>query len=82
MDRQHRALADQLIRLSGANFDRQFMAHAVKDHEKAVALFESESKNGEDKDLKDWAGKTLPALREHLKMAKDLESKLKRGPER
>jgi predicted outer membrane protein len=35
-------------------------------------LFESEAKNGADSDFKAFAAKTLPALKEHLKMARDL----------
>jgi len=46
----------------------------VKDHEEAVALFEKESKSGSDADLKSFAGKTLPTLQDHLKMAKALPS--------
>lgn len=61
---------------TGAAFDRGFVEHAVADHEKDIALFESESKDGSDPELKAWAAKQLPTLREHLKIAQDLKSKL------
>jgi putative membrane protein len=61
---------------SGAAFDRAYMDEMVKDHQKTVALFEQQSKNGDDAELKAWAGKQLPNLREHLKMAQDLQTKL------
>jgi len=51
----------------------------VKDHETAVTLFEQQSKDGKDDDLRAWAKKTLPALRDHLKMARDLNDKLGGG---
>jgi putative membrane protein len=38
-----------------------------------VSLFERYAKGGENAYLKDWAGKTLPALKRHLEMAQDLE---------
>jgi len=38
-----------------------------------VSLFERYSKSGENASLKDWAGKTLPALRHHLDIAQDLD---------
>jgi len=41
-------------------------------HEDAVSLFERYSKGGDNADLKNWAGKTLPALKHHLEMAKAL----------
>ena len=42
----------------------------VKDHEKDVAEFEEEAKDGSDADVKAWANKTLPTLKKHLEMAK------------
>jgi len=39
-------------------------------------LFEEQSAKGTDPELKAWANEKLPALREHLKMARDLKSKL------
>jgi putative membrane protein len=41
----------------------------VSGHEKAIEQFEIETKNGVDAEVKAWAGKWLPTLREHLKMA-------------
>ena len=60
----------------GADFDRAFVDHAIADHEMDIALFETESKDGTDAELKAWASQKLPTLREHLKMAQDLKSKL------
>jgi putative membrane protein len=37
-----------------------------------VSLFERYAKAGENPKLKDWAGKTLPALQHHLEMAQNL----------
>jgi putative membrane protein len=44
----------------------------VSAHEDAVSLFERYAKSGDSLKLKDWAGKTLPALQHHLDMAKDM----------
>jgi putative membrane protein len=38
-----------------------------------VSLFERYAKGGDNAHLKDWAGKTLPALKHHLEMAQNLE---------
>jgi len=72
MDAKHQDMMRTMTRLTGAEFDRQFMQAQVRAHEKAVALFESESKNGQDPQLKEFATKTLPTLREHLQMAQKI----------
>jgi len=79
MGEKHKAMQDKLAGLSGAEFDRRYMHHMAEAHEKAVALFKAEAKNGKDADLKAFAEKTLPTLQEHLKMAQQLDDKLKGG---
>ena len=61
---------------TGAAFDRAYIEHAITEHEKGIARFEAEAKDGGDAELKAWAGKKLPTLREHLKAAQDLKAKL------
>lgn len=67
---------DKLSKLSGADFDREFMSMMIKDHTKKVKEFEEVSTKAKDTDVKDWAAKTLPTLREHLQMARDINSKV------
>jgi putative membrane protein len=57
---------------SGADFDKAFGQKMVMDHRKAVALFAKESTSGKDPELKAFATKTLPTLKEHLDMAQKL----------
>jgi putative membrane protein len=45
----------------------------LKGHQDAVALFEAYSKSGDNADLKKWAAKTLPHLKQHLSMAQKLK---------
>ena len=63
--------------LSAKNLDKAYMEDMVKDHDKDVKEFETESKAATDPDLKAWIDKTLPVLKEHQKMAHDINSKLK-----
>ena len=74
---EHKDAFDHLSSLSGADFDKQYMKHMVEDHEKDVAEFEKASTTGQDSDLKAWAAKTLPTLKEHLQLAKTISSKLR-----
>jgi putative membrane protein len=73
---KHKALQDRLAKLSGADFDREYMSAMVKDHNNAVALFEKASRSGSDPTLKAWAERRLPTLREHQKMARELAAKV------
>jgi len=45
----------------------------VSAHKDAVSLFERYAQGGGDPKLKDWAGKTLPALQHHLQMAEQID---------
>jgi len=74
-----RAMMEKMANKSGIAFDRSFAHHAVKDHEKDVAAFDNEAKNGQDPDVKAFAAKYSPTLRDHLKMAQDLSDKLGKG---
>jgi putative membrane protein len=67
---------DRFMKLSGAEFDREFMNLMVENHGKSITAFEAESNNGTDAELKAFAGNTLPTLREHLQMARDTTGKL------
>lgn len=75
MDRDHQVKFDKLAQMRGEQFDRAYAEGQVKDHEDAVALFEDEAKNGADTQLKAWASRTLPHLKDHLKMAHSLGGK-------
>jgi len=77
MDAEHEKLNQQLLKLTAVSFDKEYMTGQVKDHEETVALFEKQAKNGSNDELKKWADKKLPTLREHLEMARKVQSKLK-----
>jgi putative membrane protein len=79
MDKKHQDLMTQLGKSEGAQFDRSFMKQLVQDHEEAVKLFEREAKDGKDPALKQFASQTLPALRAHLKMARDVADRVGAG---
>jgi putative membrane protein len=72
LDAKHQAMVAKMARLSGAEFDRAYARQMVKDHEKTVALFQRESSRGAHDVLKSFAAAQLPALREHLQMARAL----------
>ena len=69
--------SNELSKKSGAAFDKAYMSDMVKDHEKDAKEFEKATKSIKDPDLKNWATKTLTVVQDHLKMAKDINGKLK-----
>jgi putative membrane protein len=70
---EHQKHVEKFKTLHGAEFDKAYSAHMVKDHEKAVSLFEKASKSAENPKIKEFATKTLPTIKEHLQMAKKLD---------
>jgi putative membrane protein len=72
MDKAHGAKLDKLNSLNGADFTKTYEDMQVSAHKDAVPLFERYAKGGDNLDLKAFAAKTLPHLRDHLKMAQDL----------
>jgi putative membrane protein len=78
IDAKHQATYDRLSKLSGAEFDRAYMAEMVSDHHEDVNEFRRESKSGPDSDVKAWAAKTLPTLEHHLQMAESTNAKVKK----
>jgi putative membrane protein len=58
--------------LKGRKFDETYMRDMIRDHEKAVALFRREAKEGKDEPLRKTAESVLPTLEEHLKMAREV----------
>jgi putative membrane protein len=59
------------------DFAGEYDPMQVSAHKDAVSLFERYAKGGEDSKLKDWAGKTLPALQHHLEMAQAMDKNRK-----
>jgi putative membrane protein len=77
MDQAHKEMERKLMQLSGKDFDREYIQGQLKDHQEAVALFDKYSQSGTDKELKAFATQTLPTLKEHLAMVKQIADKIK-----
>lgn len=60
---------DKLSKLSGSEFDREYMKNMVSDHKKDIGDFKSEASKAKDADVKQFASSTLPTLQEHLQLA-------------
>lgn len=64
---------DKLGKKNGAEFDRDFVRRVgIKAHEKDIKTFEKASKDVKDPELRAFAQKSLPMLRDHLAAAQKL----------
>jgi len=70
----HQKEIDRLGKLSGAEFDKAYVALMVRDHKADVKEFKKASENAQDADLKAFAARTLAVIQEHLNMAENLEA--------
>ncbi len=76
MEAKHTDMIKDMEQKSGADFDRAFIEHAIKDHRKDISKFESASRSLNDSELKAFATETLPTLRHHLNEAERIAKSL------
>lgn len=69
-------LQQKLSGLSGAEFDKEYMAEMVKDHKEDVEKFQKAANEATDPELKAYAQKTLPVLQKHLQSAEQIAAKV------
>lgn len=69
----HKKHIDDLTKLKGAKFDREYIDMMVNDHEDDVDMFDKAANNLKDPDLKAFAARTLPTLRAHLDSARSIQ---------
>ncbi len=61
---------------SGDAFEKGYMDIMVKDHDRAVSLFEDAASDARNTDLQAFAAKTLPTLKKHFEEAKMLRDSI------
>ena len=71
LDAKDESLVDRLGSLSGPEFDRAYMRAMLADHQDEMAAFEHQASAGSDPDVKAFAQRMLPALRQHLELAEE-----------
>ena len=71
-------LAERLSKVSGAEFDREYMAAMVNGHQEALTFFEKESSIAAESlpELAQVSNDLLPAVRQHLQKAIEIQKTL------
>lgn len=77
LDQKQRAVVSRLSALSGAAFDREYVKLMLKEHKQAVSLFQKQSAQGRDPEVRAFASRMLPALQTHLSMIQDISNEMK-----
>jgi putative membrane protein len=73
---EQKEMMDKLSKRSGADFDKEYVDAMVEDHEHDVKAFEEQAEEGTDPDIKQFAAKTLPTLKQHLELIRSIKSKM------
>lgn len=67
---------DNLNKMEGEAFDREFVTQMIADHRKAIEVFKQQAANGTDQELKKLASDALPTLEMHLKEIERMQSSM------
>lgn len=72
LDPHDREVRDALGKRSGRDFDQDYLAVQIADHQRTANLLLWEIDSGQSAALTKYAAKTLPVVLEHLAVARDL----------
>lgn len=81
IDNDHKDLHEDLTELSGRDFDRKYIDAIVEEHEEAVGEVEKKA-DAENLQVRQWAARALPKLRQHLEQAKQIQQTLEQAGDR
>src|SRR5262245_25704861 len=77
LEGKHKRTVDRLSKLSGPEFDRQYIRTMIEDHKEDLKAFQREAEKGKDPDVKQFAAKYVPMIKNHLEMAQTTGEQLK-----
>ena len=75
----HAELEEELGKLTGRDFDRRYIDEMIDDHQEAVEDLENKAEDASHPEVKAWAAKTLPKVRQHLEQARTIKETLERA---
>jgi len=73
LDTSHKALIKDLEGAKDQDFDKRYVAQQQDAHKNAISMFEHYRDKGDNHTLRQFADDTLPTLRRHMQMVKDLD---------
>lgn len=76
LPREQSRTVEKLAGLSGAEFDRAYMAAMIDDHKKDIGEFRKQADKGENPRLREFAQDNVAILEQHLRLAEDTQARL------
>lgn len=73
LDADHQDMLTQLTNASAADFDQKYVDQQTHAHEDAESLLTGYAQNGDNPDLRAFAGETAPKVQHHLDMVRALD---------
>ncbi len=68
---KYKSVIDKLSALSGADFDREFLAELVRYQDSDLTLLQNEAANGTIEPLRKWASRGVPGLERRIEAARE-----------
>ncbi|MBR9998563.1 MAG: DUF4142 domain-containing protein, partial [Cyclobacteriaceae bacterium] len=65
--------------IQGDEFHESFISRMIEEHQTLIQKFEKAKSGIDNEQLSNWIDNTLPALKDHLDTAKDLQAKIENG---
>ena len=76
MGPKYQAVMERMSQLPSESFDQAYMSEAgINGHLESAIVYQRQVQLGQDQDLKAFAAKILPTVREHLEMAQSMVEK-------
>jgi putative membrane protein len=66
----------RLQNLSGPQFDQAYMSMMIQGHQTDVAQFDTQSRNADSPQVREFAARSLPILQQHLSLAQQVGSQV------
>ena len=67
---------NHLNKLTGEDFDKEYVSMMVKDHKKDLKEFQHAAKNADNPELKQFAETTAQTIQEHLNLIQDIQKQM------
>lgn len=76
LEGKHKSTVDRLSKLSGDEFDREYMRAMVEDHKETLEKFQREADKGKDPDVQKFASEHVPILKKHFELAQTTQQQV------
>jgi putative membrane protein len=77
MSARNRDKLMEMMQKTGADFDQAYIDHMVREHRDDIDHYEDMANDGHDAELRTFAARSVPVLKNHLQMAESVQNAVK-----